>query len=226
MSESPLIHTEKRAGRHRVTDGLDWQAGAQHAAKISTNRQPIDVEKRAAASLPGEHTSSMKGFTIMTKEEIAEILAKPYAQQLLNGPEPARMAYDGLDGDPRVIPIGFWTEGEQIVMATVPKSAKVAALRKNPKVALTIDQGAFPPKVLLIRGTAEVELVEGIPEGYLTAGHKVMTDDQYPQWVAGVRALYDEMVVITITPTWAKLLDFETTIPKAVEDLIKEKSAH
>ena len=32
----------------------------------------------------------------MTTEEIAEILAKPYAQQLLNGPEPARMAYDGL----------------------------------------------------------------------------------------------------------------------------------
>lgn len=33
------------------------------------------------------------------------------------------------------------------------------------------------------------------------------------------------MVVITITPTWVKLLDFETTIPKAVEDLIKEKTA-
>ena len=44
-------------------------------------------------------------------------------------------------------------------------------------------------------------------------------------WVAGVQALYDDMVVITITPTWAKLLDFETTIPQAVEDLIKEKSA-
>ena len=110
-------------------------------------------------------------------------------------------------------------------MATVPKSAKVAALRKNPKVALTIDQASFPPKVLLIRGIAEVELFEGIPDGYLTAGHKVMTADQYPQWVAGVRALYDEMVVITITPTWVKLLDFETTIPKAVEDLIKQKSA-
>jgi hypothetical protein len=79
--------------------------------------------------------------------------------------------------------------------------------------------------VLLIRGTAEVELVEGIPDGYLTAGRKVMTDDQYSVWVAGVRGLYDEMVVITITPTWAKLLDFETTIPKAVEDLIKERSA-
>lgn len=161
----------------------------------------------------------------MTNDEITEILAKPYAQQLLNGPEPARMAYDGLDGDPRVIPIGFWVEGEQIMMATVPKAAKVAALRVNPKVALTIDKGAFPPKVLLIRGTAAVELVAGVPDGYLHAGRKVMTEEQYSGWVTGVQALYDEMVVITITPTWAKLLDFETTIPKAVEDLIKDKQS-
>ena len=161
----------------------------------------------------------------MTKDEIAAILAKPYSQQLLNGPEPARFAYDGLDGDPRVIPIGFWIEGGRILMATVPKSAKVAAVRKNPKVALTIDTGAFPPKALLIRGTAEVEVVQGVPEGYLFAGHKVMTDEQYPEWEAGVKGLYSEMGLITVTPTWAKLLDFETTIPKSVEDLIKEKSA-
>ncbi|MFI5713760.1 pyridoxamine 5'-phosphate oxidase family protein [Kribbella sp. NPDC051620] len=160
----------------------------------------------------------------MNKTEIAEILAKPYFQALLNGPEPARFAYDGLDGDPRVIPIGFWMEGDQLQIATVPKAAKVAALRKNPKVALTIDTGAFPPKVLLLRGTAEVELVQGIPEGYLTAGRKVMADeDQYNGWLEGVKALYDEMVVITVTLTWAKLLDFETTIPKAVEDLIAAK---
>ncbi|MDX6259948.1 MAG: hypothetical protein QOH84_1636 [Kribbellaceae bacterium] len=100
----------------------------------------------------------------MNQTEIAEILAKPYSQDLLNGPEPARFAYNGLDGDPRVIPIGFWVEGYQIVMATVPKAAKVAALRKNPKVALTIDTGAFPPKALLLRGTAELELVPGVTE--------------------------------------------------------------
>ena len=52
-----------------------------------------------------------------------------------------------------------------------------------------------------------------------------MTSEQYPQWVAGVQGLYTEMAVITITPTWAKLLDFETTIPKAVQDLIEERSA-
>ncbi len=161
----------------------------------------------------------------MTKDEIVEVLAKPYAQQLLNGPEPARLAYNGVDGNPRAIPIGFWMDGQRIAMGTVPKAAKVASIRKNPQVALTIDQGAFPPKVLLIRGTAEVEVVEGVPDGYLTAGRKVMSEDQYPGWVAGVQDLYEEMAVITITPTGVKLLDFETTIPKAVEDLIKEKSA-
>ncbi|WP_020386437.1 pyridoxamine 5'-phosphate oxidase family protein [Kribbella catacumbae] len=156
----------------------------------------------------------------MDSQQITEILAKPYSQQLLNGPTPARLAYDGLDGDPRVIPIGFWIEGDKLVMATVPKSAKVAALRRNPKVALTIDTSAFPPKALLLRGTTEVELVQGIPEGYLTAGRKVMTEDQYPGWLEGVKALYSEMVVLTVTLTWAKLLDFETTLPKSVEDLI------
>jgi hypothetical protein len=171
-----------------------------------------------------ENTNLDERIASMTKKEIAEILAKPYSQQLLNGPEPARMAYVGLDGGPRAIPIGFWVEGDRIQMGTVPKSAKVAALRKNPQVALTIDHG-FPPKVLMMRGTAEVELFDGIPDGYLTAGRKVMTEDQYPEWVAGVKGLYEKMAVITITPTWAKLLDFETTIPKAVEDLIKEKSA-
>lgn len=159
----------------------------------------------------------------MNNDTIAEILAKPYAQQLLNGPEPARLAYTGLDGNPRAIPIGFWVEGERVVMATLPKSAKVAALRSNPNVALTIDQGAFPPKVLLIRGFAQVELTHGIPEGYLVAGRKVMTADQYSGWLSGVQALYDEMVIITITPTWVKLLDFESTLPTSVEDLIKEK---
>ena len=159
----------------------------------------------------------------MSAEEIADVMAKPYARQLLESQIPARIAYTGLDGCPRVVPVGYDWDGTHIRFASVMGSAKNDALRSNPDVAITIDTEGYPPKVLLIRGTAEVELVEGIPDGYLTAGRKVMTDDQYPEWVAGVRGLYDEMVVITITPTWAKLLDFETTIPKAVEDLIKEK---
>lgn len=161
----------------------------------------------------------------MNNEEIAEILARPYSQELLSGRIPLRLAYVGLDGDPRAIPLGFLWTGSQIVVCTVPASAKVAALRKNPRVAITIDTESFPPKVLLLRGAAELEIVDGVPEEYLNASNNLVPPDQYEQWEQGVKALYKQMCRITITPDWVKLLDFETTIPKAVEDLIKANEA-
>jgi hypothetical protein len=33
------------------------------------------------------------------------------------------------------------------------------------------------------------------------------------------------MALITIEPDWAKLLDFETTLPKAIEDLARKRQA-
>jgi hypothetical protein len=159
----------------------------------------------------------------VNQQEIDEILAKPYSQQLLAGPAPARFSYIGLDGDPRVVPIGFHFDGERLQIFTAPKAAKVKALRKNPRVALTIDTESFPPKVLLIRGAAELKLEDGVPDEYIIAGTKVMTAEQHMEWTAGVKALYDQMVRITVSPDWVKLLDFETTIPKAVQDLVDEK---
>jgi hypothetical protein len=38
-----------------------------------------------------------------------------------------------------------------------------------------------------------------------------------------VTALYDQMTRIDITPTWAKIHDFETRIPQAVEELARKK---
>jgi hypothetical protein len=152
---------------------------------------------------------------------VTEILAKPLSQELLASGIPARLAYTALDGDPRVIPIGFLWIGPQIEMYTVPTSAKVKALQKNRRVAITIDTEEFPPNVLLIRGSASLELVDGVPDGYVVAARKVVPAAQMEGWEASIRALYKQMVTITITPDWAKLLDFETTLPKAVEDLVK-----
>ncbi len=157
----------------------------------------------------------------MDRHEVADVLAKPISQELLGSSIPARLAYIGVDGSPRVIPIGFWWTGEQVVMATVPASAKVRALRQNPRVAITVDtQNDWPPRVLLIRGAARVELVDGVPDPYVDASRKVVPSSEFEGWEQGVRALYDEMVLITVDPDWAKLLDFETTLPKAVEDLM------
>jgi hypothetical protein len=157
----------------------------------------------------------------MDRQNVTEALVKPISQDLLGSSIPARLAYVGIDGAPRAIPIGFWWTGEQVVMATVPKSAKVRALQQNPRVALTIDtQDEWPPRVLLIRGAARVELVDGVPDPYVEASRKVVPAAHFEEWEQGVRALYDQMALITVEPDWAKLLDFETTLPKAVEDLL------
>ncbi len=157
----------------------------------------------------------------MLQDEVAETMAKPISQELLGASIPARLAYIGIDGDPRVIPIAFFWDGSQVTVCTVPRAAKVEALRRNPRVAITIDTESFPPHVLLIRGEASVELVEGVPDVYIESSRKLVPADQFAAWEAGVRALYEQMARITITPDWAKLLDFATTIPKAVEDLMK-----
>ncbi|MFI7544958.1 pyridoxamine 5'-phosphate oxidase family protein [Actinoplanes sp. NPDC049599] len=158
----------------------------------------------------------------MDRQDIAGILAEPISQELLSSSIPARLAYVGIDGAPRAIPIGFWWTGEQLLLATVPAAAKVRALRQNPRVALTIDtQDAWPPRVLLIRGTARVDLVDGVPDFYIEASRKAVPAEHFADWEQGVRALYEQMVRITVEPDWAKLLDFETTLPKAVEDLVR-----
>jgi len=154
--------------------------------------------------------------------DVAEVLAKPISRELLGSSIPARLAY--VDGEPRAIPIGFLWTGEHVVMATVPTSAKVRALQRNPRVALTIDtQGQWPPRVLLLRGAARVELVDGVPDAHVEAARKVIPAEHFEGWEQGVRALYDQMVLITVEPDRAKLLDFETTIPKAVEDLVRAR---
>src|SRR3954451_9233902 len=103
----------------------------------------------------------------MDSNEVTAILAKPLSQELLASSVPARLAYTGVDGDPRVVPVGFFVDGEKLVVCTVPKAAKVRALQQTPRVAITIDTEGYPPRVLLIRGSATVEIVDGVPEEYI-----------------------------------------------------------
>src|SRR3954468_10418861 len=136
-----------------------------------------------------------------------------------------RLAYVAKDGAPRAIPIAFSWNGSEVVMCTSKNAPKIAALRRNPTVALTIDTEVHPPKILLIRGRAELEVVDGIPDEYLEmSGTYQMTPEQRVEWEAGVRELYDGMVRIVVTPTWAKLIDFETTLPSAVEELVRQQA--
>ena len=160
----------------------------------------------------------------MHPNEITEVLNRPGSQELL-ARDVARLAYVAKDGTPRTIPIAFTWNGTQIVLCTTKNAPKLHALRANPMVALTIDTEVHPPKILLLRGRAELDVVDGIPEEYLMMnGTYEMTAEQRVAWEAEVRSLYDGMVRIVVTPTWAKLIDFETTLPSAVEELVRERA--
>jgi hypothetical protein len=153
----------------------------------------------------------------MQQGNVSQVMNDPLAQELLNSNIPARLAYTGLDGFPRAIPIGFLWDGKQFVMGTATNSPKVEALQENPKVALTVDTNTFPPHVLLVRGTANVEIVDGIALGYLDACRKYVGAEQWPAFEKQVRETYKQQGRITIVPEWAKILDFETRVPSAFE---------
>ena len=159
----------------------------------------------------------------MNQSAVDEVLNQPLSRELL-ARDLTRLAFIGLDGTPRSIPIGFVWNGSEIVMCTAKNARKLPALRRNPAVALTIDTESHPPKVLLIRGRAELDAVDGIPDEYFQwSGTYQMTPEQRAEWEVGVRSLYDGMVRVVLTPTWAKLIDFETTLPTAIEELMQQQ---
>jgi hypothetical protein len=150
------------------------------------------------------------------KQGDLELLRHSVSRELLQSTIPARLAYVWTDGTPRVIPIWFHWNEREFVLASPPKAPKLKALRKNPKVALTIDDNTFPHKVLLVRGTARLQTVPGIVPEYAMAAERYFGNQQGKAWVEQLGSMIQEMVRITITPEWAGLLDFQTRFPSAL----------
>jgi hypothetical protein len=195
---------------------------------VSRIRFLLRPRVHAAVGLPSPEERNMaKDLTLEhhrgTPSGVAQVLDKPLSREMLNR-DVARLAYIAEDGTPRVVPIAFTWNGTEVVMCTTTNAPKLASLRRNPAVSLTIDTEVHPPKILLLRGEAVLDEVEGIPEEYLRMnGSYEMTAEQRLEWEAEVRSLYDSMVRIVVTPTWAKLIDFEETLPSAVEELLRRR---
>jgi len=150
------------------------------------------------------------------KQGSLELLQHPSSKNLLQSTIPARLAYVWTDGTPRVIPIWFHWSGQEFVLATPSKAPKVRALAQNSKVALTIDDNNFPHKVLLVRGTAHLQTVNGIVPEYAVAAERYFGAEQGKAWVRQLASMIHDMVRITITPEWVGLLDFQTRFPSAL----------
>ena len=144
----------------------------------------------------------------MAQANAAQLRAELDAgEEILRTATLARLAYDGVDGTPRVIPIGFLWTGQAVVVATHPTAPKFAALRARPRVALTIDTPS-PARSLLLRGEAEIEVVDGPVPEYLEAAAKSMEGEELAAFEEACRETYDRMARISIVPDWARYFDF------------------
>jgi nitroimidazol reductase NimA-like FMN-containing flavoprotein (pyridoxamine 5'-phosphate oxidase superfamily) len=146
----------------------------------------------------------------MDRQDIARELGQPGARGLLESATVARLAYNGPDGLPRVIPIAFYWNGERIVVCTATTAPKVRALSARPDVAITIDAGDTPAaaKSLLVRGFAHLETVDGVADEYLEAAKKALDPDTHAAFEGQVRSMYEQQVRISIEPRWARFYDF------------------
>ena len=152
-----------------------------------------------------------------SKQCDVSLLDHPIAQELLQSTVPARLAYTWKDGTPRVVPIWFHWNGKEVVLGSPPKAPKVIVLPDHSHVAPTIDSNPWPPKVLLIRGIARVEIVNGVSPEYAAAAERYFGEEQGRVWVEQVRAMSSHMARIAVRPTWVGLLDFQTRFPSAIE---------
>ena len=128
----------------------------------------------------------------------------------------ARFAYNWTDGTPRVVPIWFHRNGSEIVLGLLDIAPKVNALRDGDAVALTIDSDTMPYKVLLIRGTVHMDVVEGIAPEHEAAAICVLRRGRGTGLGGAAKAdLGRGQHAVFIKPTWVGVMDFETRFPNA-----------
>jgi len=152
-----------------------------------------------------------------TQQGSLALLDDPVAQQLLQSTLPARLAYNWSDGTPRLVPIGFHWNGQEIVLGGPPDAPKMKVLRDGDKVALTIDSDSMPYKVLMVRGAIRIDTVDGVAPEYAAMSRRVMGEEQGKTWVNQIGAMIPRMSRIFIRPEWVGILDFETRFPSAIE---------
>jgi len=155
-----------------------------------------------------------------TQQGALALLNEPVAQELLKSTIPARLAYSGRAGTPRVLPIWFHWTGDVFVLGTRMDAPKVKALSANPKVALTIDSESFPYKALQVRGTVEIEQINGIVPEYEMSAKRYLGDKKGQAWIDQLRNAFPPMARIVIRPTWVGLLDLAQLYPQVVETVM------
>ncbi len=146
------------------------------------------------------------------------LLQAPAAREMLQSREPARVAYMGPDGFPRIATMQFHWTGEELVVTSIASLPKVRAIQANPAIQVTIDTFAIEPgipmRVLSMRGQATITEVEGVvPEAY-RANCRYMGQEFADGWAAWIAQPGTTIARIALRPAWVSLLDYQTRFPQ------------
>lgn len=92
----------------------------------------------------------------------------------------AHIATINADGSPQVSPVWVERDGDTVIVNSEEKRLKVRNLKRNPHVALSIQDAANPYSYVEIRGRVIEITPEGGFEGIDRLGKKYMGVDKYP----------------------------------------------
>jgi PPOX class probable F420-dependent enzyme len=84
------------------------------------------------------------------------MMPEEYRTFLTAGTRTAKVATVGADGRPHVVPVWFVLDGDTVVFTTGDRSAKALHMRRNPRVALCLDDETPPYAFVLIEGTVDI----------------------------------------------------------------------
>ncbi|MBI2765764.1 MAG: PPOX class F420-dependent oxidoreductase [Chloroflexi bacterium] len=112
----------------------------------------------------------------------------------------AKLATLNTDGSPNIVPVWFEWDGKAARVFTSRGSPKVRRIRRDPRVALSVEEGVgAQERWVTIEGMAAIsedggiELARQLIERYYDAGRIAET---WPSW----ERMAAEWVVITVTP--------------------------
>ena len=78
------------------------------------------------------------------------------ARFLMSGTRTAKVATTMSSGQPHVMPVWFVLDGEELVFTTGAASVKGRNLRRDPRIALVVDEDVAPYAFVHLRGRARI----------------------------------------------------------------------
>lgn len=119
---------------------------------------------------------------------------------LLQGKRTGKLAVVRVDGRPHVTPTWFTLDGDDLVLTTHRTSQKAKAIRRDPRVALCVDDQAPPYSYVMVEGAATLsDDLDELRRCATAVGARYMGAERADEF--GARNAVPGELLVRITPT-------------------------